>query len=197
MMTSHFKPKYLSLTLDPVSTILIGSNYIPSPNFDARPEHTEISLLVIHGISLPPNQFDTDSEVNIVNFFTNKLDPNLHPYFKEIHELKVSCHCLITRTGKLIQFVPFKHRAWHAGKSDFAGKTNCNDFSIGIELEGSDEVPYTAEQYQTLKVLIEVIRKCYPKITADNIVGHCHIAPDRKTDPGKLFDWEWVKENFK
>lgn len=196
-MTSHFKPKYLDLALDPISTILIGSKYIPSPNFDARPENAEISLLVIHGISLPPNQFATDSEVNIVNFFTNKLDPNLHPYFKEIHELKVSCHCFIARTGKLIQFVPFKYRAWHAGKSTFTGKSNCNDFSIGIELEGSDKVPYTAEQYRTLKLLIQVIRKFYPNITANNIVGHCHIAPDRKTDPGKFFDWQWVKENFK
>jgi len=184
------------LTIDTNSSLVVEAEYVYSPNYDLRPDDTEINLLVIHGISLPPGEFSTKSEKYITNLFTNTLDPTEHPYFQEIYQLKVSCHCLIKRNGKLIQYVPFRYRAWHAGQSCFNGKENCNDFSIGIELEGTDDIAYTKEQYQVLLTLINAIRKIYRKIPLNNIVGHCHIAPNRKTDPGNSFDWEWVSNNF-
>lgn len=203
-MISHFNSKILynnqiinNLTIDPQTNLVIEAKYIPSPNYDLRPNDTEIDLLVIHGISLPPGEFTNQSAQYIIDLFTNNLDPSLHPYFKEIYQLKLSCHCFIKRDGQLIQYVPFNYRAWHAGQSYFNGRENCNDFSIGIELEGTDNIPYTEQQYQKLIALIRVIMKNYPKIIPKNIVGHCHIAPNRKTDPGDSFNWELIAKNFK
>lgn len=165
--------------LDPVQRI-------PSENTDARPEGIVISLIVIHGISLPPGEFGGDC---IDQFFCNALDPDAHPYFREIHHLKVSSHLLIKRDGTLTQYVPFDQRAWHAGVSCYQGREQCNDYAIGIELEGTDDTNYTEEQYTSLNEVIPVIRSAYPGIGEKDIVGHCHIAPERKTDPGASFKW--------
>ena len=160
---------------------------IDSPNFDARPKVDVIDLLVIHNISLPPGHFDNHY---VIDFFCNRLDSCLHPYFEDIASLKVSAHFLITRPGEIVQFVSTDKRAWHAGKSSFQGREQCNDFSIGIELEGTDIIPYTAQQYQALAYLTQVLMHQYPDITRDRIVGHADIAPGRKTDPGNAFLWE-------
>jgi AmpD protein len=169
---------------------LLDVEYIVSPNCDERPRDGIIDLLVIHGISLPPGQFGGNE---ITALFTNTLDPSQHPYFQQIAGLTVSAHCLIKRDGTVIQFVPFSQRAWHAGLSCFKGRPLCNDFSIGIELEGSDEIPYSEEQYQTLSKLIRLLQKAYPQIVDDHIVGHSEIAPGRKTDPGPAFDWQLLR----
>lgn len=166
--------------------LLSGVQYIPSPNFNTRPKNTEIDLLVIHNISLPPKEFGGSY---IEDFFTNRLNIKSHPFFEELADMKVSAHCLIRREGKVIQFVPFSERAWHAGESSFLGRDNCNDYSIGIELEGADEIPYTEVQYETLAGLVCILLETYPKITFDRIVGHNVIAPTRKTDPGQSFNW--------
>ena len=161
----------------------------PSPNFDARPEGAEISLIVIHNISLPPNEFGGES---ITDLFLNRLDPQAHPYFATIHTLEVSSHFLIQRDGQLIQYVSCNDRAWHAGASNWRGVSRCNDFAIGIELEGADGVPFTQAQYQQLTALTEVLRQKYTQI--NSIAGHSEIAPARKTDPGAGFEWaryEW------
>lgn len=165
--------------------LLEGARLCPSPNHNERPAG-EISLLVIHNISLPPGQFGGPG---ICQLFTNCLDPNEHPYYAEIHRLEVSAHLLIDRQGEVTQFVPFNRRAWHAGRSCFAGRDNCNDFSIGIELEGTDETPYTAAQYEMLQQVTRALMKTYPAITPERICGHSDIAPGRKTDPGPAFDW--------
>ncbi|WP_461481454.1 1,6-anhydro-N-acetylmuramyl-L-alanine amidase AmpD [Porticoccus sp.] len=158
----------------------------PSPNHNQRPAQAEVSLLVIHNISLPPGQFGGTS---ICDFFTNCLDVSAHPYFREIADLRVSAHLLIERGGELVQFVSFDDRAWHAGQSCFAGVENCNDFSIGIELEGTDDTAYTEQQYQTLTDITRLLMARYPAISKRHIVGHSDIAPGRKTDPGQGFDW--------
>ena len=157
-----------------------------SPNCSSR-EKGEISLLVIHNISLPPGKFGGG---HVEEFFQNILDPQAHPYFDEIKELKVSSHLFIDRDGSITQFVPFDKKAWHAGVSNFNGRENCNEFSIGIELEGTDELEYTQEQYDTLVEVSRELMVSYPLITKGNIVGHCDIAPGRKTDPGETFDWD-------
>ncbi|MDC5804081.1 1,6-anhydro-N-acetylmuramyl-L-alanine amidase AmpD [Vibrio europaeus] len=162
------------------------ARHVPSPFFDHRTDTTDISLLVVHNISLPPGQFGGPY---IEQFFTGQLDPNEHPFFEVIHNMGVSAHCLIRRDGEVVQFVPFTARAWHAGVSSFAGRDKCNDYSIGIELEGSDFVAYTDEQYQALTELTKLIQVSYPKITLPRITGHQYIAPLRKTDPGLVFDW--------
>ncbi|GHE95020.1 1,6-anhydro-N-acetylmuramyl-L-alanine amidase AmpD [Thalassotalea profundi] len=162
---------------------------IPSPHFNARPENTKVSLLVVHNISLPPGKFGGNY---ITDLFLGQLDEHAHPYFSSIYQLKVSAHCLIQRDGNIIQYVSFDDRAWHAGVSIYKGKAQCNDFSIGIELEGTDEIPYTDEQYQQLSRLTASIKQVYPDID-DDIVGHCDIAPGRKTDPGKAFDWQYYQ----
>ena len=167
--------------------LLENIRFIPSPNCDDYPENTEISLLVIHCISLPPREFDGQG---IIQLFTNVLDPKEHPYYETIAHLKVSAHIVIRRDGEVIQFVPFNKRAWHAGKSQFDGKEQCNDFSIGIELEGTDDSPFTEAQYTELAAITRVLLKTYPKITRDHITGHSDIAPGRKTDPGTKFDWQ-------
>ena len=163
-----------------------GVEIIPSPNFNHRP-NGEISLLIIHNISLPPKQFGGNY---VESFFTNRLPVEEHPYFKEIVDLTVSSHLYVKRTGAVVQFVSLNERAWHAGKSFFNGREACNDFSIGIELEVADDIPYTDEQYRSLKFLTMAIMREYPKITKDRIVGHEHVAPVRKTDPGVAFDWK-------
>jgi AmpD protein len=162
---------------------LAGARRIASPNFDERPPESPVSLIVLHAISLPPAQFGGDA---IVRLFTNSLDPTAHPYFAEIATLRVSAHFLIRRDGALLQFVSCQHRAWHAGASCFGGRQRCNDFSIGIELEGCDELPFTEAQYAQLQPLIDELCACYP---GSALAGHCDIAPGRKTDPGPLFDW--------
>lgn len=181
------------MTMKKSSELLYGeSDWLPqairivSPHQDERPKLAEIELLVIHGISLPGGEFGGDA---IMKLFTGDLDCDAHPGFAEAKGLRVSAHLLIRRQGELFQFVPFSKRAWHAGISNFQGKTACNDFSIGIELEGSDEIPYTEQQYATLMQTIESLYLIFPKLRRDRIVGHCHIAPGRKTDPGASFNW--------
>jgi AmpD protein len=170
--------------------LLGGARHSPSPNCDRRPAHCDIDLLVIHNISLPPGCFGGDG---IDDLFLNRLDPEAHPYFRSICELRVSSHLLIRRDGELVQYVPLDLRAWHAGRSEFQGKEACNDFSIGIELEGDDHTPYTEQQYQTLEGVIAEITARYPAITPDRIVGHSDIAPGRKMDPGPFFDWNRIQ----
>ena len=166
------------------------SNKIPSPNFDDRPKNTEIKLIVIHNISLPPENFNP---LNIEKLFLNKLDFDSHEYFKEIRDLKVSSHFLIDREGQITQFVSVYKRAWHAGKSNFENEDNCNDFSIGIEMIGSDNSIFENKQYASLKKLIKSLKKVFPKILEDNIVGHSDVAAGRKTDPGPFFDWTKIR----
>ncbi|MFV8818229.1 1,6-anhydro-N-acetylmuramyl-L-alanine amidase AmpD [Haliea sp. E17] len=158
----------------------------PSPNYDQRPAGQLPELLVIHNISLPPGQFGGEC---IEQLFTNCLDWDTHPFFAEIRGLEVSAHLLIRRDGQLVQFVNFLDRAWHAGKSRHRERENCNDFSIGIELEGTDEEPYTDAQYSELDAVTRALLRAYPGIAGGGIVGHCDIAPQRKTDPGPAFDW--------
>ena len=165
---------------------LLGARHQPSPNFDERPPNTQVDLLVIHNISLPPNKFVGEY---IEDFFLNRLDCSLHPYFEQLKTLRVSSHLLIRRDGEVVQFVPFDKRAWHAGASSFQGRSRCNDFSIGIELEGADDIPYEAEQYLQLVKITQALMNAYPGIVSRHIVGHSEIAPGRKTDPGNAFDW--------
>lgn len=157
----------------------------PSPNFNQRPI-LPISLVVVHNISLPPKQF---GGAYIEQLFTNCLNPLDHPYFAEIAHLQVSAHLLIRRDGEVVQFVPFSARAWHAGQSEYQGQVNCNDFSIGIELEGSDDIAYEDIQYQQLSLIVTLLQRTYPAIK-NHITGHSDIAPQRKTDPGDAFDWQ-------
>ena len=171
---------------------LSGARICASPNYNERPDG-EVSLLVIHNISLPPGQFGTGC---VEQFFCNQLDVSAHSYFKQIENLRVSAHLLIQRDGELIQFVPLDKRAWHAGESNFAGRENCNDFSIGIELEGTDDTPFTEAQYDRLLEIIPLLQREYPLIKNDRITGHQHIAPGRKTDPGYLFDWEYLQQQL-
>ncbi len=165
---------------------LIAAVQCPSPNANLRPQGQSVSLLVIHNISLPPGQFGTSC---VQSFFTNQLDTSLDPYFQTIAELQVSAHLFIERDGAITQFVPFDTRAWHAGVSSFQGVANCNDYSIGIELEGCDDIAYTDAQYIALAETTRQILAAYPLITPERIVGHNQIAPERKTDPGEAFDW--------
>lgn len=169
------------------------ARFLASPNHDERPEGSGISLLVIHNISLPPDEFGGHW---IDDLFLNRLDYNAHPYFDGLRELKVSAHCCIFRDGRLTQYVPFHMRAWHAGKSQFEGRERCNDFSIGIELEGCDTKPFTKAQYQRLLRVTRALRVAYSGITSDRIVGHSDIAPGRKTDPGPHFDWAFFRKGL-
>jgi AmpD protein len=164
---------------------LIGAKQIPSPNFNQRPAEAKIELVVIHNISLPPSQFGGGY---IQQFFQNQLDSTLHPYFETIQELKVSAHLLILRTGEVLQFVNFQQRAWHAGRSSYLGQQECNDYSIGIELEGSDDCAFESLQYEVLAQVMVSLQQAYPTIQ-QHVAGHSDIAPGRKTDPGPYFDW--------
>jgi N-acetyl-anhydromuramoyl-L-alanine amidase len=169
---------------------LVPATHIPSPNFNQRPDDNDISLCVIHCISLPPQHFGGEY---IEQLFCNRLNPEDNPYFQEIYQLQVSAHLLIRREGEIIQFVPFHQRAWHAGQSHYQGRENCNDFSIGIELEGTETMPYTPVQYQQLACVIRLLCQHYPQLTPNRITGHSDIAPQRKTDPGASFDWETLR----
>lgn len=172
---------------------LLDERRVLSPHFDQRPDPQDISLLIIHYISLPPEQFGGGY---IDDFFQGKLDAQAHPYFQEISLLRVSTHCLIERTGRITQYVSFNDRAWHAGLSYFEGREKCNDFAIGIELEGSNEQPFTTQQYDTLQRLTRQIMQAYPRITKERIVGHCDVSPGRKIDPGQYFDWQRYLQNL-
>lgn len=169
---------------------LIGARRLLSPNCDDRPTEGEVSLIIVHGISLPPGEYGGSW---IDDFFTNQLDVAAHPYFAEIGNLQVSSHVLIRRDGELVQYVPFTRRAWHAGRSCFQGREACNDYAIGIELEGQDDACYEDVQYRQLAELVTALRRYYCAIAADAIVGHSDIAPGRKTDPGPAFDWQRLK----
>lgn len=182
-----------TLFLDPRTGWLSGATHLPSDNYNSRPSG-EISLLVIHNISLPPKQFGTGM---VEALFTNQLPVDAHPFFAEIAHLKVSAHFFIKRNGAITQFVSCLDRAWHAGVSSFQGRDNCNDFSIGIELEGVDDLAYTEAQYQSLNALSNELIKHYPMITSERICGHSDIAPNRKTDPGPAFQWQQLQaKNF-
>lgn len=174
----------MGYTLD--SGWMTGARWVPSPNCGPRPPGCEPELLVIHNISLPPGEFGNDC---IEQLFTNCLDWSAHPYFEGIRGMEVSAHLLIRRDGELVQFVSCDERAWHAGQSCYEGRDNCNDFSIGIELEGTDELPYTDSQYATLAVVTAALIRSYPGLDPERIAGHSDIAPGRKTDPGQAFDW--------
>lgn len=167
---------------------------VVSPNRDPRPDADDISLLVIHGISLPPGRFGGPW---IDALFTNTLDPAAHPYFAGIAGLRVSAHLMIRRTGVATQYVSFDERAWHAGVSSYEGRSRCNDFSIGIELEGTDDLPYTARQYQRLVRIAAQLLARYPRMSERAIVGHSDVAPGRKTDPGPHFDWSAFRRALK
>lgn len=175
---------------------LSTATWLTSPNYNTRPTETNIDTIVIHNISLPPNEFGAcdDNGIHYVKaLFTNQLDWNAHPYFQTIQGAEVSAHLFIERDGAMTQFVNFEERAWHAGRSSYLGKPECNDYSIGIELEGSDFVSFTAAQYETLAQVIAAIYKAYPK-TRRHLTGHSDIAPGRKTDPGDYFEWTRLRD---
>lgn len=181
----------VGMAVEPWSGQLHPARYVASPNCDDRPPGAVPELIVVHGISLPPGCYGGPW---IEQLFTNRLDPGAHPYFATIGALRVSAHVLIRRDGECLQFVPFHRRAWHAGRSRWFGREACNDFSIGIELEGDDDSPYTAAQYCRLVVTCAALLSAYPTLSRDAIVGHCDVAPGRKTDPGPLFDWSRFRE---
>lgn len=174
------------MQVDTTTGRIDGARWLASPNFDERPHGVVPSLLVVHGISLPPAEYGGPW---IDQFFCNTLDPAAHPYFAQIQSLRVSSHLLIRRTGVLVQYVAFEKRAWHAGQSCFAGREACNDFSIGVELEGCDDEAYCVAQYRTLAQVYAALVHAYPHIATHPVVGHSDIAPGRKTDPGPMFDW--------
>lgn len=176
--------------IDVLSGLVTEARQNMSPNYDERPSETDISLIVIHGISLPPGKFGGHY---IDQLFCNQLNSNEHPYFKEIEGLKVSSHLLIRRDGELVQYVPLNKRAWHAGVSCYENRDCCNDYSIGIELEGEDKLPYTKQQYLELSKIIKSLIKNYPDLNETTIAGHNDIAPGRKSDPGDAFDWPHLR----
>ena len=173
-----------SVTVD--DGLIHPASLCPSPNQDDRPERCKPELILLHGISLPPGEFGGPF---IEQLFTNCLDWDAHAYFSTIRGMVVSSHLLIRRDGQLLQFVPFHCRAWHAGDSSFRGRRNCNDFSIGIELEGCDHTDYADNQYECLIDVLRALHTAYPELGARSIAGHCDVAPGRKTDPGPAFDW--------
>ena len=169
---------------------LDGARLCPSPNFDSRPAGMDIDLVIVHGISLPPAQFGGGA---ITRLFRNELEPSEHPAFRDLEGLRVSAHTLIDRVGAITQYVSFLDRAWHAGPSHYRGRPACNDFSIGIELEGTDSLPYERSQYESLADLARVLMSRWPAVRPDRIVGHSDVAPGRKTDPGPAFDWNRLR----
>ncbi len=177
--------------IDIATGLLREARWCESPNQDTRPDAEDIELLVIHSISLPPGEYGGP---HIEALFMNRLDTRAHPYFEEIAHLRVSAHLLIRRDGELVQFVPFHCRAWHAGDSCYAERRDCNDFSIGVELEGVDDCGYAAVQYTALARVVGALLNTYPRLDARRIVGHCDIAPQRKTDPGPAFDWRKLEQ---
>lgn len=175
------------MKIDPKHGLLDEATLLPSPNQDERPADTEPELIVIHCISLPPGEFGGP---HIDELFTNCLEPDAHPYFAEITDMRVSAHLLVRRDGDITQYVPFNARAWHAGESSYCGRDACNDFSIGIELEGCEDRPYSDLQYEQLAKIISALVDCYDGLNRDRITGHCDISPGRKLDPGDAFDWD-------
>ena len=174
------------MRVDLKSGLLRGARQIASPNFDSRPAGVEADLIVVHGISLPPGEFGGPW---IDRLFTNTLPAEAHPYFAEVCAMRVSSHLVVSRDGAVAQYVSFGQRAWHAGISVYEGRQACNDFSIGVELEGTDTLPYEPAQYGALAKVVAALCRAYPRLSADRIVGHSDIAPGRKTDPGPAFDW--------
>jgi len=187
---THHQP----LQIDAASGHLTQARQVASPNYDARPDGIAFDLIVVHGISLPPNEF---GGAEIDQLFTNTLPWDAHPYFKQIEGLKASTHLLIRRDGELVQYVSFKDRAWHAGASNYRGRERCNDFSIGIELEGADDLAYEPVQYRVLAETIGALCQAYPSLARERVVGHSDIAPGRKTDPGEAFDWPRLRALIK
>lgn len=179
-------PPLPRLGLDVASGLVRGARQVPSPHQDDRPDGAEPTLIIIHGISLPPGFFGGTA---IDELFSGRLDTADHPYFLQLAGLKVSSHLLIRRQGEVVQYVPLHRRAWHAGESAWRGQRRCNDFSIGIELEGVDDLPYAPEQYRRLATVIRLLRRRLPSLAQAEIVGHSDVAPGRKTDPGPSFDW--------
>jgi len=174
------------LSIDRATGLLAGVRQVLSPHFDARPNGCTPDLIVVHGISLPPGEFGGPW---IDRLFTGNLPAAAHPYFQKIAGRRVSAHALIRRDGEIVQYVPFHERAWHAGTSEYQGRSACNDFSIGIELEGEDERAYEDAQYTSLRALVDALLMTYPALSRNRIAGHSDIAPGRKTDPGQAFDW--------
>lgn len=175
-----------ALTIDRGTGLACGAVVLLSPNRDSRPPAATVDLIVIHGISLPPGSYAGDE---VEAFFQYRLEADRHPYYSTIRSLRVSAHFYVRRDGRLIQFVPVHERAWHAGASQYGARDACNDFSVGIELEGTDEEPYDARQYPVLAALIAALREAYPTLASGALAGHADIAPGRKTDPGPHFDW--------
>jgi AmpD protein len=171
---------------DSTTGLALAVRQVLTSHFDARPANVLPELIVVHGISLPPGEFGAPW---IDRLFTGNLPPDAHPYFAAMAVGRVSAHALIRRDGEIVQYVPFGERAWHAGRSEYRGRSACNDFSVGIELEGSDDVPYEAAQYESLAALINALLAAYPSLSKEHIVGHSDVAPGRKTDPGESFDW--------
>ena len=174
------------MRVDLKSGLMRGARQVPSPNHDPRPTGVEADLIVVHGISLPPGEFGGPW---IDSLFTNALPAQVHPYFAEVCSLRVSSHLVVTRDGAVTQYVAFTERAWHAGRSVYRGREACNDFSIGVELEGTDTLPYEAAQYDALAKVVAALCDAYPRLSPRRMVGHSDIAPGRKTDPGPAFDW--------
>ncbi|MEP6883459.1 MAG: 1,6-anhydro-N-acetylmuramyl-L-alanine amidase AmpD [Gammaproteobacteria bacterium] len=174
------------MQVDPKSGVMRGARQVASPNHDARPPGVEADLIVVHGISLPPGEFGGPW---IDRLFTNTLPADVHPYFTEVCSLRVSSHLVLDRDGAVTQYVNLRERAWHAGKSIYQGREACNDFSVGVELEGVDTLPYEAAQYAALAQVVAALCAAFPRLSADRVVGHSDIAPGRKTDPGPAFDW--------
>jgi AmpD protein len=184
--------KAIAMRIDVTTGLMVGVKQVLSPFFDARPPGVVPDLVVLHGISLPPGEFGGPW---IARLFTGNLPAGAHPSFAERAALRVSAHLLVQRDGALAQFVSFNERAWHAGRSSWQGRDACNDYSIGIECEGTDDVPYESAQYATLNSLLPMLLAAYPAITSDRIVGHSDVAPGRKTDPGSSFDWSRVRRD--
>jgi N-acetyl-anhydromuramoyl-L-alanine amidase len=178
------------MRVDPATGLLVGVKQVLSPFYDARPSGVAPDLIVLHGISLPPGEFGGPW---VSRLFTGNLPADAHPEFRERAGMRVSAHLLIRRDGRVVQFVPFSARAWHAGRSAWQGREACNDYSIGIECEGTDDLPYEDAQYATLRELLPLLLAAYPAMTPDRIVGHSDVAPGRKTDPGPSFDWARVR----
>jgi AmpD protein len=178
------------MEVDLESGLMLGARLIASPNRDFRPAGVETDLIVVHGISMPPGEFGGPW---IDRLFTNTLPAEVHPYFAEVGSLRVSSHLVVTRDGAVTQYVKFTERAWHAGKSSFEGRDACNDFSVGVELEGTDTLPYEAAQYEALAQVVAALCAAYPRLSPDRLAGHSDIAPGRKTDPGPAFDWQLAR----
>ncbi len=178
------------LFIDPDTGLLEGARFLPSPNCDERPSASVPELVVVHNISLPPGRFGTG---DVERLFLNRLDTTAREEYRDLEGLHVSAHLLIERDGRILQFVPFHRRAWHAGRSRWRGRERCNDFSVGIELEGTDTTPYTPVQYRRLAEAVRALERAYPGIRPDALAGHQDIAPGRKTDPGPAFDWDYLQ----